>query len=162
MQIRFGCHICGEHLSATHPGNEITCPKCKRTIMVPIRSTLRPRISDVSPQHEQPAKNVQHGLVTRTKVRPSKVLQKIAVIGTIAVGACFVYASHRTLRQAPPQAQTYTTAVLKCSTTFQLRNRNVTLPRGSQIEFVSRDQSEVRVRYRGQERFLPASDVDLR
>jgi len=91
------------------------------------------------------------------------MFQKIAVIGAIvAVGGCFVYASHIALRQAPPQAQTYTTAVLKCPTTFQLRNRNVTLPRGSQLEFVSRDESEVRVRYRGHQQSIPASDVDLR
>jgi hypothetical protein len=90
------------------------------------------------------------------------MFQKIAVIGATAVGACFVYASHITLRQAPPQAQTYTTAVLKCPTTFQLPYRNVTLPRGSQLEFVSGDESEVRVRYRGHQQSVPASDVDLR
>ncbi len=162
MQIRFGCHICGQHLCATYTESEIRCPNCKRTIMVPVRSTLPSPVPDVLPQHEQPAKNVQRALVNRTKVRPSKMLQKIAVIGAIAVGACFVYASHTVLRQAPPQAQTYTTAVLKCPTTFQLPYRNVTLPRGSQLEFVSRDESEVRVRYRGHEQSVPASDVDLR
>jgi ferric-dicitrate binding protein FerR (iron transport regulator) len=130
--------------------------------MVPIRSTLPSPVPEISPQREQPAKNVQRALVNRTKVRPSKMFQKIAVIGAIAVGACLVYASHTVLRQAPPHAQTYTTAVLKCPTTFQLPNRNVTLPRGSQLEFVSRDESEVRVRYRGHEQSVPASDVDLR
>jgi hypothetical protein len=39
---------------------------------------------------------------------------------------------------------------------------SVTLPRGSQLEFVSRDESEVRVRYRGHQQSVPASDVDLR
>ena len=43
----------------------------------------------------------------------------------------------------PPQAQIYRTAVLKRPTTFQLPYGNVTLPRGSQVEFVSRDESEV-------------------
>ena len=157
MQIRFGCHICGQHLSATDPGTEIRCPKCKRTIMVPIRSTLPSPVPDVSPQHQHGAKNVQRALVKRTKVRAGKMFQKIAVIGAIAVGACFVYASHTALRKAPPQAQTYTTAVLRCPTTFQLPNRNVTLPRGSQLEFVSRDESEVRVRYRGHQQSVPAS-----
>jgi ferric-dicitrate binding protein FerR (iron transport regulator) len=130
--------------------------------MVPIRSTLPSPVPDILPQHEQPAKNVQRALVKRTKVRPSKMFQKIAVMGAIAVGACFVYASRTVLRQAPPQAQTYTTAVLKCPTTFQLPKRNVTLPRGSQLEFVSRDESEVRVRYRGHQQSVPATDVDLR
>jgi hypothetical protein len=125
--------------------------------MVPIRSTL-----DFSPQPQQRAENVQRALLKRAKVRPSKMFQKIAVIGAIAVGACFVYASHIAPRRAPPQAQTYTTAVLKCPTTFQLSNRDVTLPRGSQLEFVSRDESEVRVRYRGHRQSIPASDVDLR
>jgi len=162
MQIRFGCHICGQDLSATDTEEEIRCPKCKRTVMVPIRSTLPSPVPEISPQHEQPAKNVQRALSKRAKVWPSKMFQKIAAIGTIAVGACFVYASHIALRQAPPQAQTYTTAVLKCPTTFQLPNRNVTLPRGSQLEFVSRDESEVRVRYRGHQQSIPASDVDLR
>jgi DNA-directed RNA polymerase subunit RPC12/RpoP len=157
MQIRFGCHICGQHLSATDTESEIRCPKCKRTVMVPIRSTL-----DFSPQPQQRAENVQRALLKRAKVRPSKMFQKIAVIGAIAVGACFVYASHIVPRRAPPQAQTYTTAVLKCPTTFQLSNRDVTLPRGSQLEFVSRDESEVRVRYRGHRQSIPASDVDLR
>ena len=106
---------------------------------------------------------LEYGTVFREDwSKPSKMFQKIAAIGTIAVGACFVYASHIALRQAPPQAQTYTTAVLKCPTTFQLPNRNVTLPRGSQLEFVSRDESEVRVRYRGHQQSIPASDVDLR
>jgi hypothetical protein len=91
------------------------------------------------------------------------MFQKIAAISAIAVGACFVYASQIAPRHAPPpQAQTYTTAVLKCPTTFQLRNRNVTLPRGSQVEFLSSDASQVRVRYRGHEQSVPASDVDLR
>ena len=162
MQIRFGCHICGQHLSATDPGTEIRCPKCKRTIMVPIRSTLPSPVPNSSPGHQHRAENVQHALVKRANVRRSKMFQKIAVIGATAVGACFVYGSHKALRQAPPQAQTYTTAVLKCPTTFQLPYRNVTLPRGSQLEFVSRDESEVRVRYRGHQQSVPASDVDLR
>jgi len=130
--------------------------------MVPIRSTLPSPVPDSSPQHQHQTENVQRALSKRAKVWPSKMFQKIAVIGAIAVGACFVYASHIALRKAPPQAQTYTTAVLKCPTTFQFRNRNVTLPRGSQLEFVSRDESEVRVRYRGYEQSIPASDVDLR
>jgi DNA-directed RNA polymerase subunit RPC12/RpoP len=163
MQIRFGCHICGQHLSATDPGSEITCPKCKRTIMVPIRSFSLPSpVPNISPQHQHRAETVQPAVVTRAKVRPSKIFQGIAVIGVIAVGACFVYASHISPRRAPPQAQTYTTAVLKCPTTFQLPNRDVTLPRGSQIEFVSRDELEVRVRYRGHQQSIPASDVDVR
>jgi len=162
MPIRFGCHICGQDLSATDTQGEIKCPKCKRTITVPIRSTLPSPLPDSSTQHQHRTENVQRALSKRAKVWPSKMFQKIAVIGAIAVGACFVYASHMALRQAPPQAQTYTTAVLKCPTTFQLRNRNVTLPRGSQLEFVSRDESEVRVRYRGYEQSIPASDVDLR
>ncbi len=162
MQIRFGCHICGQHLSAADTQSEIKCPKCKRTIIVPIRSTLPSPVPDSSTQHQHQPKNVQRALSKHAKVWPSKMFQKIAVIGAIAVGACFVYASHIALRQAPPQAQTYTTAVLKCPTTFQLRNRNVTLPRGSQLEFVSRDESEVRVRYRGHQQSIPASDVDLR
>src|SRR4029077_17990669 len=149
MQIRFGCHICGQPLSATDTEEEIRCPKCKHKVMVPIRSTLPSPVPEISPQHEQPAKNVRRALSKGAKVWPSKMFQKIAAIGAIAVGACFVYASHIALRQAPPQAQTYTTAVLRCPTTFQLRNRNVTLPPGSQLEFVSRDESEVRVRYRG-------------
>ena len=61
----------------------------------------------------------------------------------------------------PLQPQIYT-AVLKRPITFQLPSGNVTLPRGSQIEFISRDGSEVRVRYRGHQQFVPASDVDLR
>jgi DNA-directed RNA polymerase subunit RPC12/RpoP len=162
MQIRFGCHICGQHLSATDTESEIRCPKCKRTVMVPIRSTLPSPVPDFSPQHQQRAKNVQRALVKRTKVRASKMFQKVAVIGVIAGVACFVYAAHKAPRPAPPQAQTYTTAVLKCPTTFQLPYRNVTLPRGSQLEFVSRDESEVRVRYRGHQQSVPASDVDLR
>jgi DNA-directed RNA polymerase subunit RPC12/RpoP len=162
MQIRFGCHICGQHLSATDTQSEIKCPKCKRTIIVPIRSTLPSPVPDSSTQHQHRTENVQRALSKRAKVWPSKMFQKIAVIGAIAVGACFVYASHIALRQAPPQAQTYTTAVLKCPTTFQLRNRNVTLPRGTQLEFVSRDESEVRVRYRGHQQSILASDVDLR
>jgi DNA-directed RNA polymerase subunit RPC12/RpoP len=162
MQIRFGCHICGQHLSATYTESEIRCPKCKRTIMVPVRSTLPSPVPDFSPQHQHGAKNVQRALVKRAKVWRSKMFQKIAVIGVIAVGACVVYAAHKASGPAPPQAQTYTTAVLKCPTTFQFRNRNVTLPRGSQLEFVSRDESEVRVRYRGHQQSIPASDVDLR
>jgi DNA-directed RNA polymerase subunit RPC12/RpoP len=163
MQIRFGCHICGQHLSATDPGSEITCPKCKRTIVVPIRSFGLPSpVPDICPQHQHRAETVQRALVERAKVRASKMFQKIAVIGAIAVDACFVYASQIALRRAPPQAQTYTTAVLKCPITFQLPNRDVTLPRGSQVEFVSRDESEVRVRYRGHQQSIPASDVDLR
>ena len=162
MQIRFGCHICGQDLFAPDTESEIRCPKCKRTVVVPIRSTLPSPVPDSSPQHQHQTENVQRALSKRAKVWPSKMFQKIAVIGAIAVGACFVYASHIALRKAPPQAQTYTTAVLKCPTTFQLRNRNVTLPRGSQLEFVSRDESEVRVRYRGYEQSIPASDVDLR
>ena len=161
MQIRFGCHICGQHLSATDTESEIRCPKCKRTIMVPIRSALPSLVPDSAPQHQYRAENVQHALVKRPKVRPSKMFQKVAVIGATAVGACFVYAAHIALRQAP-QTQTYTTAVLKCPTTFQLPYRTVTLPRGSQLEFVSRDESEVRVRYRGRQQSVPASDVDLR
>ena len=159
MRIRFGCHICGQHLCATDTESEITCPKCKRTIGVPIRSTLPSPVPDVSPQHQQPAKNVQRALVKRTKVSPSKVFGEIVVIGAIAVAAWFLYGLHKPPAPAPPQ---YTTAVLKRPTTFQLPNRNVTLPRGSQIEFVSRDESEVRVRYRGHQQSIPASDVDLR
>ena len=105
---------------------------------------------------------MQRAFVKRANVWPSKMFQKIAVIGAIAVGACFVYASHIAPRQAPPQAQTYTTAVLKCPTTFRLPSREVTLPRGSQLELVSRDASEVRVRYRGHQQSIPASNVDLR
>ena len=159
MQIRFGCHICGQHLSATDTESEIKCPKCKRTIGVPIRFTLPSPVPDSSPHR---AENVQGALLSPLKVRPGKMFQKIAVIGVIAVRACLVYASHIVPRQAHPQAQTYTTAVLKCQTTFQLPNHNVTLPRGSQLELVSRDESEVRVRYRGHQQSIPASDVDLR
>jgi hypothetical protein len=159
MRIRFGCHICGQHLCATDTESEITCPKCKRTIGVPIRSTLPSPVPDVSPQHQQPAKNVQRALVKRTKVSPSKVFGEIVVIGAIAVAAWFLYGLHKPPGPAPLQ---YTTAVLKRPTTFQIPNRNVTLPRGSQIEFVSRDESEVRVRYRGHQQSIPASDVDLR
>jgi ferric-dicitrate binding protein FerR (iron transport regulator) len=130
--------------------------------MVPIRSTLPSPVPDFSPQHQHQAENVQRALVKRAKIRRSKMFQKIAVIGAIAVVACFVYAAHKPPRPAPLQAQTYTTAVLKCPTTFQLPYRNVTLPRGSQLEFVSRDESEVRVRYRGHQQSVPASDVDLR
>jgi len=162
MQIRFGCHICGQHLSATDTESEIRCPNCKRTVMVPIRSTLPSPVPDFSWQHQHRAENVQRVLVKRARVRPSKMFQKIAMIGAIAVGACFVYAAHKASGPAPPQAQTYTTAVLKCPTTFQLPYRSVTLPRGSQLEFVSRDESEVRVRYRGHQQSVPASDVDLR
>ena len=162
MQIRFGCHICGQDLSAPDTESEIRCPKCKRTVVVPIRSTLPSPVPDFSTQHQHEAENVQHALVKHPKIRRSKMFQKIAVIGAIAVGACFVYAAHKASGPAPPQAQTYTTAVLKCPTTFQLPYRSVTLPRGSQLEFVSRDESEVRVRYRGHQQSVPASDVDLR
>jgi DNA-directed RNA polymerase subunit RPC12/RpoP len=159
MPIRFGCHICSQHLSATDTESEITCPKCKRTIMVPIRSTLPSPVPDVSPQHQHRAKNVQRALVKRTKVWLSKVFGKIVVIGAVAVAAWFLYGLHKASGPAPPQ---HTTAVLKRPTTFQLPNRKVTLPHGSQIEFVSRDESEVRVRYRGHQQSIPASDVDLR
>ena len=162
MQIRFSCPRCARHLSSTDTEIDMTCPNCKATVGVPIRSTLPSPVPDISPQHQHQAENVHRALVKRAKVRPSKMFQKFAVIGAIAVGACFVYASHIAPRRAPPQAQAYTTAVLKCPTTFQLPYRNVTLPRGSQIEFVSRDRSEVRVRYRGHELSIPASDVDLR
>ena len=94
MQIRFGCHICGQDLSAPDTESEIRCPKCKRTIMVPIRSTLPSPVPDFSPQHQHRAENVQRALVKRAKVRPSKMFQKIAVIGAIALGACFVYAAY--------------------------------------------------------------------
>src|SRR3954453_18254189 len=162
MQIRFECHICGQQLSATDPGTEITCPKCKRTSVIPIRSFSLPSpLPDISPQHQHRSGTVQRALAKRAKVWPSQMFQKITVIGIIAVGACFVYASHIAPRRSHPQAQTYTTAVLKCPTTFQLPNY-VTLPRGSQLEFVSRDESEVRVRYRGHQQSIPASDVDLR
>jgi hypothetical protein len=127
--------------------------------MVPIRSTLPSPVPDFSPQHQQGATNVQYAVVKRTKIQPSKVFGKIAVIGAIAVSAWFVYGLHKAPGPAFPQ---YTTAVLKRPTTFQLPNRNITLPRGSQIEFVSRDQSEVRVRYRGHQQSIPASDVELR
>jgi len=40
MQIRFGCHICGQHLSATDTEEEIRCPKCKRTVMDLISDAL--------------------------------------------------------------------------------------------------------------------------
>ena len=162
MQIRFGCHICGQHLSAPDTESEIRCSKCKRTIMVPIWSTLPSPVPDISPQHQHQRENVKHALFKRAKVWPSKMFQKIAVLGTIVIGACFVYASQIAPRQAPPHAQTYRTAVLKCPTTFRLPSREVTLPRGSQVEFVSRDESEVRVRYRGHQQSIPASDVDLR
>jgi DNA-directed RNA polymerase subunit RPC12/RpoP len=162
MQIRFGCHICGQHLSATDAESEIRCPKCKRTVMVPIRSTLPSPVPDFSPQHQHQAENVHPAPLNRANGGLSKMFQKIAVISAIAVGACVVYAAHKASGPAPPQAQTYTTAVLKCPTTFQLPYRNVTLPRGSQLEFVSRDESEVRVRYRGHQQSVPASDVDLR
>jgi DNA-directed RNA polymerase subunit RPC12/RpoP len=163
MQITFECHICGQHLSAADPGTEITCPKCKRTIVVPIRSfSLASPVPDISPQHQHRSGTVQRAFAKRANVWPGPMFQKITVIGIIAVGACFVYASHIAPRRAPPQAQTYTTAVLKCPTTFQLPNRDVTLPRGSQVELVSRDESEVRVRYRGHQQSIPASDVDLR
>jgi hypothetical protein len=161
MQIRFSCPVCAQHLSATDTDTMI-CPNCKAMVGVPIRSTLPSPVPDYSPQHQQRAKNVQRALVKRTKVRESKMFQKIAVIGVITVVACFVYASHIALRPAPPQAQTYTTAVLKCPTTFKLPHRNVTLPRGSQLELVSRNESEVRVRYRGYQHSVPASDVNLR
>src|SRR5262249_11131537 len=62
----------------------------------------------------------------------------------------------------PPQAQTYTIAVLKRPTSFQFPHGNVTLPRGSQLVLVSRNDSEVIVSYRGQQQSVPASDVDLR
>jgi hypothetical protein len=162
MQIRFGCHICGQAVSGTLPGSEVRCPKCKRLIIVPIWSTLAAPIPDVPPYHHR-AENVQGPLLNRVNTGPRKMFQKIAAISLIAIGACFVYASQIAPRPAaPPQTQTYTTAVLKCPTTFQLRNRNVTLPRGSQVEFLSSDASQVRVRYRGHEQSLAASDVDLR
>jgi hypothetical protein len=62
----------------------------------------------------------------------------------------------------PPQAPRYAIAVLKRPITFQLPHGNVTLPRGSQLMLVSRNESEVRVSYRGQQQSVPASDVDLR
>jgi hypothetical protein len=162
MQIRFSCPVCAQHLSSTYTESAITCPNCKASVGVPIRSTLPSPVPDVSPQHQQRAKNLQRPLVKRTKVRPIKMFGKIAVIGAIAVGAWFVYNTHKAPRLAPPRPPTYTTAVLKRPTTFQLPYRNVTLPRGSQLEFVSRDESEVRVRFRGHQQSLPASDVDLR
>jgi DNA-directed RNA polymerase subunit RPC12/RpoP len=103
MQIRFGCHICGQHLSATDTESEITCPKCKRTIMVPIRSTLPSPVPVASPQHQHRAKNVQRALVKRTKVWLSKVFGKIVVIGAVAVAAWFLYGLHKASGPAPPQ-----------------------------------------------------------
>jgi trimeric autotransporter adhesin len=41
MQIRFGCHICGQHLCATDTESEITCPKCKRTGVAGESNTIR-------------------------------------------------------------------------------------------------------------------------
>src|SRR6516162_3364897 len=79
-------------------------------------STLPSPVPDYSPQHQQRAKNVQRALVKRTKVRAGKMFQKIAVVGVIALVASFIYASHKAPRPAPPQTQTYTTAVLKCPT----------------------------------------------
>src|SRR5437867_12851976 len=113
MQITFGCHICGQHLSATDTESEITCPKCKRTIMVPIRSTLPSPVPDVSPQHQHRAKNFC-ALVKRTNW-PSKVFGEIVVIGAIAVAAWFIYGLHKPPGPAPQQ---YTTAVLRSPTTF--------------------------------------------
>src|ERR1043166_829679 len=164
MQLRFGCPRCSQDLSAedTKIGMTVQCPRCKAAVVVPIASTLPPPVRNFSPQHQQRAKNVQPALVKRTKIRPIKMFGKIAVIGAIAVGAWFLYDWYKTPGPAPRQAETYTTAVLKRPTTFQLSYGNVTLPRGSQLEFVSRNDSEVRVRYRGHQQSVPASDIDLR
>jgi hypothetical protein len=60
-----------------------------------MQSTLPPRLPDFSPRPQQPAENPQPALVKRTKLRPIKMFGKIAVIGAIAVGAWFVYDSHK-------------------------------------------------------------------
>lgn len=97
MELRFACPTCGQHLSAipTQIGVTAPCPNCNAAVTVPMQSTLPPRLPDFSPQPQEPAENPQPALVKRTKVRPIKMFGKIAVIGAIAVGAWFVYDSHK-------------------------------------------------------------------
>jgi len=85
MELRFACPTCGQHLSAIPAQIGVTapCPNCNAAVTVPVQSTL------------PPAENPQPALVKRTKVRPIKMFGKIAVIGAIAVGAWFVYDSHK-------------------------------------------------------------------
>jgi hypothetical protein len=62
----------------------------------------------------------------------------------------------------PTFAPQPTKAVLKQSVIFQLPYGNVTLPAGTELEFVSRDASEVHLRYIGDEQIVPDSAVDLK
>jgi hypothetical protein len=62
----------------------------------------------------------------------------------------------------PTFAPQPTKAVLKQSVIFQMPYGNVTLPAGTELEFVSRDGSEVHLRYMGSEQIVPDSAVDLK
>ena len=97
MELRFVCPTCGQHLSAIPAQIGVTAPRpnCNAAVTVPMQSTLRPRLTDVPPQPQQPAENPHPALVKRTKVRPIRMFGIIAVIGAIAVGAWFVYDSHK-------------------------------------------------------------------
>jgi hypothetical protein len=62
----------------------------------------------------------------------------------------------------PTFAPQPTKTVLKQSVIFQMPYGNVTLPAGTELEFVSRDGSEVHLRYMGSEQIVPDSAVDLK
>jgi hypothetical protein len=71
------------------------CPTCNAAVTVPMQSNLPPKLPDFSPQRQQPPQNPQGTAVKRTKARPIKLFGKIVVIGVVAVGAWFVYDSHK-------------------------------------------------------------------
>jgi hypothetical protein len=97
MELRFACPTCGQHLSATRAqiGMEAQCPSCNAGVVIPIQSTLPPKLPDYSPQPEQPPRNPQGAAVKRTKARPIKLFGTIVVIGAVAVAGWFVYDSHK-------------------------------------------------------------------
>jgi hypothetical protein len=55
-----------------------------------------------------------------------------------------------------------TKAILKQPVIFQLPYGNVTLPTGTELELISRDASEVHLRYMDSEQIVPSSAVDLK
>jgi hypothetical protein len=72
-----------------------TMPNCNTAVTVPMESTLPPRLPDFSPQRQQKPQNPHGAAVKRANARPIKLFGKIVVIGAVAVGAWFVYDSHK-------------------------------------------------------------------
>jgi hypothetical protein len=123
-------------------------------IREPLDRTQRPSITLQSPSAPDLVRKPLHG--------KQRILTVCAVLAGLVLLELFVYFTLFTHKSVIPQAEAPRTVSITQSVSIQLPNGATTvLPIGTKVEFVSRDESGVHIRYASSEYVIPISETDL-